>query len=61
MNGVGICGFEQLELRRANSGYSTLKSRKDISNNDNWIITIWRLHNAINMRLKTYSMDDKNK
>ena len=32
---------------------------KDISNNDNWIFTIWRLHNAVNMKLKANNAADK--
>lgn len=30
----------------------------DISNNDNWIFTMWRMHNAVNMRLKGNNASD---
>jgi len=31
----------------------------DISNNDTWIFTMWRMHNAVNMRLAKHNSTDK--
>lgn len=32
---------------------------EDISNNDTWIFTMWRMHNAVNMRLMKNNSSDK--